>query len=67
MAGWRSRRARSTHRAKACVLALGVNQMQAIRFAPELGASKREAIALGHGGRSFKLWIRAEGVEPARW
>ena len=25
-----------THRAKACVLALGVNQMQAIRFTPEL-------------------------------
>jgi monoamine oxidase len=50
------------HRAKACVLALGVNQMKAIRFTPELTASKREAISLGHGGRSFKLWIRAEGV-----
>jgi monoamine oxidase len=51
-----------TYRARACVLALGVNQMKAIRFTPELKASKHEAIALGHGGRSFKLWIRAEGV-----
>jgi monoamine oxidase len=29
-----------THRARACVLALGINQMKAIRFTPELGASK---------------------------
>jgi len=50
------------HRAKACVLALGINQMTPIRFTPELGGSKRETVALGHGGRSFKLWIRAEGV-----
>jgi monoamine oxidase len=51
-----------THRAKACVLALGINQMKSIRFTPALGAPKREAIRLGHGGRSFKLWIKAEGV-----
>ena len=53
---------RGIFRAKAAVLALGINQMKPIRFSPELGAGKREAIALGHGGRSFKLWIRAEGV-----
>lgn len=50
------------HHAKACVLALGLNQLKPIRFTPELGEAKRQAIALGHGGRSFKLWIRAEGV-----
>lgn len=52
----------ATHRAPACVLALGVNQLQPIRFTPELSPAKAQAIALGHGGRSFKLWIRAEGV-----
>lgn len=51
-----------TLRARACVLALGINQMQAIRFTPELSAAKHRAIATGHGGRSFKLWIRAEGI-----
>jgi monoamine oxidase len=50
------------HHAKALVLALGINQLQPIRFAPELSPAKSKAIALGHGGRSFKLWIRAEGV-----
>jgi monoamine oxidase len=43
-------------------MALGINQLAAIRFSPGLGAGKRAAIARGHGGRSFKLWIRAEGV-----
>lgn len=50
------------HAAKGCVLALGLNQLQALVFTPELAAAKRKAIALGHGGRSFKLWIRAEGI-----
>jgi monoamine oxidase len=44
------------------VVALGLNQMGAIRFSPGLSRGKREAAARGHGGRSFKLWIRAEGV-----
>ena len=52
----------ATHLAAACVLALGVNQLQTIRFAPLLSPAKSKAITLGHGGRSFKLWIRAEGV-----
>jgi monoamine oxidase len=51
-----------TYRAKACVLALGINQMKSLEFNPPLSQAKRDAIALGHGGRSFKLWIRAEGV-----
>ena len=53
---------RRIHQAKACVLALGINQMKKIIFTPALPTPKREAIAHGHGGRSFKLWIKAEGV-----
>lgn len=50
------------HRARACVMALGLNQMKGLHFTPELGHRKRAAIAQGHGGQSFKLWIRVEGV-----
>ena len=50
------------HSARTCVLALGINQMQGIVFAPGLSTAKQQAVARGHGGRSFKLWIRAEGV-----
>jgi monoamine oxidase len=31
-------------------------------FSPPLPASKQEAIAIGHGGRCFKLWAKMEGV-----
>ena len=34
----------------------------ACSFTPGLSEAKTAALALGHGGRSFKLWIRAEGV-----
>ena len=51
-----------TYSAKACILALGINQMKAVAFAPPLSQAKRDAIADGHGGRSFKLWLKAEGV-----
>jgi monoamine oxidase len=50
------------HRAKACVLALGINQLPGVRFTPWLSDGKTAALAHGHGGRAFKLWIRAEGV-----
>lgn len=50
------------HRAKACVLALGLNQLRGVDFTPWLSDGKTAAIAHGHGGRSFKLWIRAEGI-----
>lgn len=50
------------HRAKACILALGLNQLRGVTFTPWLSEGKTAAIAHGHGGRSFKLWIRAEGV-----
>ena len=51
-----------TYSAKACILALGINQMKAVAFAPPLPQAKRDALADGHGGRSFKLWLKAEGV-----
>ena len=50
------------HRAKACIVALGINQMPRIGFTPWLSDGKTAALAVGHGGRSFKLWIREEGV-----
>lgn len=50
------------HRATACVVALGINQMPAIGFTPWLSDGKTAALAAGHGGRTFKLWLRAEGV-----
>ena len=50
------------HRAGACVLALGINQLRNVEFTPWLSDGKSAALAHGHGGRSFKLWIRAEGV-----
>ncbi|PZF77260.1 hypothetical protein DK847_07995 [Aestuariivirga litoralis] len=50
------------HRAKACILALGLNQLRGVAFTPWLSDARTAAIAHGHGGRSFKLWIRAEGV-----
>jgi monoamine oxidase len=45
-----------------CIVALGVNQLGAIEFTPVLGASKLAAIAQGHGGRAFKMWVKARGV-----
>jgi monoamine oxidase len=50
------------HRARACVMALGINQLPGVQFTPWLSEAKTAALAAGHGGRSFKLWIRAEGV-----
>jgi hypothetical protein len=47
--------------APAAVVALPMNVLRHIRFAPALGRRKTEAAAIGHGGRSFKIWIKAEG------
>lgn len=54
--------ASGVHKAKACILALGINQMKNVHFSPLLSEAKRNAIALGHGGSSFKLWVKSEGV-----
>ena len=52
----------NSYHAKALILALGLNQLKAVKFTPELSQAKQHAIALGHGGRSFKLWVKADGV-----
>ncbi|MEQ1522592.1 MAG: NAD(P)/FAD-dependent oxidoreductase [Aestuariivirga sp.] len=48
--------------ARNVILAIGVNPLQAISFVPSLPASRSAAITRGHGGRAFKLWIKARGV-----
>ncbi|MFT3988484.1 flavin monoamine oxidase family protein [Aestuariivirga sp.] len=54
--------AAETFQARAVVAALGINQMRPLRFMPELPEAKRRAIATGHGGSSFKIWVKMEGV-----
>jgi hypothetical protein len=49
-------------RAGAAILAVGVNQLKAIRFEPSLSPGKSRAIAMGHGGRAFKIWAKMRGV-----
>jgi monoamine oxidase len=48
-------------RAKAALMALPLNVLRHVRFAPSLPKRKAEAVVRGHGGRAFKLWIRAKG------
>jgi monoamine oxidase len=52
----------AVYRASAAVMALGINQLKPIVFEPVLSNAKQGAIAAGHGGRSFKLWLKLEGV-----
>jgi monoamine oxidase len=51
-------------KAHAAICAMPLNALQGVHFAPTLAAKKREAIALGHGGRSLKLWLEVKGIEP---
>jgi len=48
--------------ADGCVVALGINQMRRVRFSPELPGNKRDAIAVGHAGRSYKIWAKMKDV-----
>lgn len=50
--------------ARATLCAMPLNALPAMAFTPELSGRKREAIAIGHGGRSLKLWLKVDGVEP---
>jgi monoamine oxidase len=52
-----------SYRARAAVIAVPLNVLKAIRFAPSLQRRKNDAMASGHGGRSFKIWIKARGVQ----
>lgn len=51
-----------THAGRSCVLALGINQLKTVAVYPGLSQAKRAAVDAGHGGRSFKLWLKMEGV-----
>lgn len=44
------------------IVATGINTLKTISFSPSLPALRSAAIARGHGGTAFKLWIRARGV-----
>jgi monoamine oxidase len=48
--------------AKHVIIATGINVMKAISFSPSLPTLRASAIARGHAGTAFKLWIRARGV-----
>jgi monoamine oxidase len=51
------------YRAKGAVITLPLNVLNKIRFAPSLDRRKAEAVTLGHGGRAFKIWIKAQGPQ----
>lgn len=50
--------------AATCILAAGINQLSGVAFRPALPPAKAEAIARGHEGRAFKLWVKARGTAP---
>ncbi|QIG51295.1 FAD-dependent oxidoreductase [Nordella sp. HKS 07] len=50
--------------ARAAIACLPLNALSSVRFTPGLSARKRQAIELGHGGRSIKLWLKVRGVAP---
>jgi monoamine oxidase len=50
--------------ARAAICALPLNALRAVSFTPPLAVKKHEAITLGHGGQSLKLWLKVKGVEP---
>lgn len=49
-------------RARCALLALPLNAVWPIEFSPALSDRKMEAVAIGHGGRSVKMWIKARGI-----
>ncbi|WP_162916547.1 flavin monoamine oxidase family protein [Dongia deserti] len=49
-------------RAKAVLIATGINPLAGIEFAPPLPAPQVTALATGHIGASVKIWAKAAGV-----
>ena len=49
-------------KAKAAVIATGLNRMKGVAFEPALSAAKTKAIATGHIGRAVKVWAKVTGV-----
>jgi pseudooxynicotine oxidase len=52
------------HRARACVLAVPVNALRGIAFAPDLAPGRRAVVDRGILGRGFKVWVRIRGEVP---
>jgi monoamine oxidase len=48
--------------ARAVISCIPLNVLPAVRFAPELPERKRQAVEIGHGGRSIKLWLKVGGL-----
>jgi monoamine oxidase len=51
-----------TLRARAALLATGLNPLRNIRFTPPLPPLQAAAIATGHLGRAVKVWAKVRGV-----
>jgi len=49
-------------RAKAALLATGINPLSAIAFDPPLPGPQAEALKTGHVGASVKIWAKVSGV-----
>ena len=49
-------------KAKAAVIATGLNPMKDVAFEPALSAAKSKAIKTGHIGRAVKVWAKVSGV-----
>jgi len=49
-------------RARAVLLATGLNPLRAITFEPGLPTPQTMALSIGHLGASVKIWAKAEGV-----
>jgi monoamine oxidase len=49
-------------RARAALLATGINPLGAIHFAPPLPHAQASALATGHIGASVKIWAKVTGV-----
>jgi monoamine oxidase len=49
-------------RARCVALCLPLNALRSIDFSPPLPRRKADAAAIGHGGRSIKLWIKVRGA-----
>ncbi len=50
------------YRAGTLILAIPLNVLGTLRFSPPPGARKLKAMANGHGGCSFKVWMKARGT-----
>lgn len=48
--------------ARAVISCIPLNALTSVHFTPELSIRKRQAIAIGHGGRSIKLWLKVRDV-----